>query len=128
MKDKRKGRIITLCAIITALCVALVVVIKMYNKDVYQNNQTSSGGVVCEKGKYFSQGECLFCPIGSYCYDNNRYYCPAGTGSLEESSTLMNCTNCAVGYYSTGDGNGCVSCPSGTTTPTTGSTSYNDCI
>lgn len=128
MKDKRKGRLIILGMIVIVVCIALVLVIKMYNRNIYQNASLPHSDVVCEKGQYFSEGQCLLCPAGSYCYENNRYFCPAGTGSLSEASTLMNCSNCAIGYYSEGDGSGCVACPSGMTTKTTGATSVNDCI
>ena len=127
MKDKKRNKLIAFVSIIVVLCVALVLVIKSYNKNVYQNASLPHRDVVCEDGQYFSEGECLLCPVGSYCYDNNRYVCPEGTGSLAESTTVMNCTNCAKGYYSNGDGAGCVKCPNGMTTDGVGTTSIDYC-
>ena len=104
-----------------------MVVIKEYNHNLYQNASLPRD-TICKSGFYFSEGECLVCPPGSYCEENIRYFCPEGTGSLQEASTIMNCTKCARGYYASGDGTSCISCPSGMTTNDIGSVGIDDCI
>ena len=83
--------------------------------------------VTCGTGKYCSCGKCYSCPGGSYCYGNKKYSCPAGKGSVANSSSYSDCTACAKGYYSTGNGKGCIACPSGKTTKSSGATSVSEC-
>ena len=55
------------------------------------------------------------------------YACQAGTGSLVRAGSPTNCSPCAKGYYATGDGTGCVKCPSGKTTSNIGAKSLSEC-
>ncbi len=87
----------------------------------------SCSKVSCGAGKYCSCGTCRACPTGNYCYNNKKTACPAGKGSIANSSSYQDCSDCAKGYYSEGNGKGCVACPNGKTTKSTGSTSKNDC-
>ena len=124
---KNSSKPIIISGIIVVLCIGLVLVIQMYNNSLYQNASLPRN-TICKSGYYFSEGECLVCPPGSYCQESIRYFCPEGTGSLQQSSTIMNCTKCAKGYYATFDGTSCIACPSDMTTNDIGSTSVNDCI
>lgn len=107
--------------------------ITITNATTEPENSGSSGScgscskANCGAGKYCSCGVCKSCPAGNYCYNNKKTPCAAGKGSISNSSSYQDCSDCAKGYYSTGDGKGCVACPSGTTTKGTGSTSKDDC-
>ena len=82
----------------------------------------------CDPGKYCSCGSCKSCPAGNYCSSGKKVACPEGKGSVANSSSYQDCTACAKGYYSTGDGKGCIACPSGTTTKSSGATSKDSCV
>ena len=81
----------------------------------------------CPAGKYLSVGTCYSCPAGNYCSGDKKIACPAGTGSVANASLPSQCEKCSKGYYATGDGKGCVACPSGKTTSGTGATSSTQC-
>ena len=81
----------------------------------------------CGAGKYCSCGKCVGCPAGNYCYNNKKTACAAGKGSIANSSSYQDCSNCAKGYYATGDGKGCQKCPAGLTTSSSGATSKDAC-
>lgn len=87
----------------------------------------SCSKVSCDAGQYCNCGKCVGCPAGNYCYNNKKTACAAGKGSIANSSSYQDCSACAKGYYSTGDGKGCIACPAGKTTSKTGATSKNDC-
>ena len=90
-------------------------------------NCASCKNVTCGAGKYCYCGQCKPCPAGNYCLGGSKIACPAGKGSIANSSSYQDCSACAKGYYSTGNGKGCIACPVGKTTKGTGSTSKNDC-
>ena len=82
----------------------------------------------CDAGKYCSCGSCITCKAGSYCDSTGMHSCPAGKTSKVGAKALSDCYYCDKGYYSTGDGKGCVACPSGKTTSSSGSSSKDACI
>ena len=87
---------------------------------------SGTGTNKCQPGRYLSGTSCLACKPGNYCSGDRMIACPAGKGSAAYSSMPSDCTICAANYYSTGDGNGCKACPTGTTSPA-GSTSSTQC-
>ena len=82
----------------------------------------------CDAGKYCQCGKCYECPAGNYCYNNQKTACEAGKGSVPNSKSYQDCSACEKGFYSTGDGKGCVACPKGTTTKSVGSKSIDACV
>ena len=82
----------------------------------------------CQSGRYWNGSSCLACPAGNYCSGDKKVACPAGKGSIAYASAPSDCDYCAKGTYSTGDGQGCRACPSGTTTNSSGATSSAQCI
>ena len=92
------------------------------------NGCGSNNNLNCPSGQYAYCGKCYGCPAGNYCSGNKKNACPAGKGSVKNSSSYTDCISCAKGFYSTGDGKGCIACPNNTTTASSGSTSKNDCV
>jgi hypothetical protein len=64
----------------------------------------------CEPGMYRNADACDLCSIGQYCSDGTSYACPVGTYTDLLAMSV------------------CVSCPEGSTTVSTGSTSSADCF
>lgn len=120
-----------------------VVTVKVNSTDVTKNinvivsapfKQSSGGGSscrscskTCPSGQYCSCGNCVSCKSGNYCSGGKKIACPAGKGSLSNSTMPSDCTFCAKGYYSTGDGKGCIACPAGYTTSSSGATNKSAC-
>ncbi|MBQ5700394.1 MAG: hypothetical protein IIV74_03835, partial [Alphaproteobacteria bacterium] len=74
--------------------------------------------------------KCTICPAGSYCNNDKKYLCPAGTyNGVIGQSTEDACIKCAQGSISETDGAiACTVCPAGQTTNGTGQTSCEvDC-
>ncbi|XP_013410370.1 sushi, von Willebrand factor type A, EGF and pentraxin domain-containing protein 1 [Lingula anatina] len=74
------------------------------------NSLVISGSFGCEAGSVSSNNTCVLCPRGTF-YDDGV------------------CARCAVGSYQDSEGQfDCDQCPVGTTTPSSGSISLQDCV
>ncbi|XP_075765388.1 uncharacterized protein LOC142820450 [Pelodiscus sinensis] len=70
----------------------------------------------CDKGHYYTAGNCLECPVGFYCPGGRAAprKCPVGTANqLTAQADIMACQACPDGYMSSETRAGCLLCPDG---------------
>lgn len=89
----------------------------------------------CPASQYFPNGQCVACPIGSFCVDNVKTACPAFQTSTVNATTCFciagyynnsgTCAPCPLNNYCPANSQTPTSCPAGQYAPVTGSV---DCI
>ncbi|CAM4687297.1 unnamed protein product, partial [Caretta caretta] len=70
----------------------------------------------CNKGHYYTAGNCLECPVGFYCPGGRAAprKCPVGTANqLTAQADITACQACPDGYISSETRSGCRLCPDG---------------
>ncbi|XP_039351980.1 signal peptide, CUB and EGF-like domain-containing protein 2 isoform X1 [Mauremys reevesii] len=70
----------------------------------------------CNKGHYYTAGNCLECPVGFYCPGGRAAprKCPVGTANrLTAQADITACQACPDGYISSETRAGCRLCPDG---------------
>ncbi|OMJ72555.1 hypothetical protein SteCoe_28970 [Stentor coeruleus] len=85
-----------------------------FSKFWFGKNTAISNNINCGAGMYNNQGNCVFCPAGTYSSPTSQgecMICPNGTSNILTGATsITQCIPCSYGYYSIDSSKICKPC------------------